>query len=104
MLVSWSESRPTLWPEVPTLKELGYDIVMQGPYGIGGPKNMPPRVVKLLHDAFQKGMSESVFRTAIAKLGQEPWYRNSEDYARHSLETYEAVGKRIQLEKASKRQ
>ena len=60
MLVSWGESRPTLWPEVPTLKELGYDLVVQGPYGIAGPRNMDPRVVKILHDAFQKG---SIFQS-----------------------------------------
>ena len=95
MLVSWSESRPTLWPEVPTLKELGYDIVVQGPYGIAGPRNMDPRIVKILHNAFQKGMSEPAFRATIAKLGQEPWYRNSEDYTRHSVEMYEAEGKRL---------
>ena len=102
MLVSWGESRPTLWPEVPTLKELGYDLVVQGPYGIAGPRNMDPRVVKILHDAFQKGMSESAFRATIAKLGQEPWYRSSEDYARHSMETYEAEGRRLSQSRIGK--
>lgn len=39
------------FPVAPTLRELGYDMVVTSPYGIAGPKGMDPGVVRVLHDA-----------------------------------------------------
>src|SRR5687768_537915 len=58
MLVTWGAKRTKRWPAVPTLMELGYGIVSSSPYGIAGPKGMDARTVKILHDAFKKGMEE----------------------------------------------
>ena len=46
---------------MPTLKELGINLVANSPYGIAGPKGMDPKVVKVLHDAFAKGVKEPVY-------------------------------------------
>ena len=58
LLVTWGAQRTKNWPNVPTLKELGIDMVSNSPFGIAGPKGMDPAVVKVLHDAFKKGMEE----------------------------------------------
>jgi tripartite-type tricarboxylate transporter receptor subunit TctC len=80
LLVSWGASRTRNWPTVPTLKEIGIDIVSNSPYGIGGPKGMDPEIVKVLHDAFKKGLDEPSNLAAMAQFDQERFYLSSEEY------------------------
>jgi tripartite-type tricarboxylate transporter receptor subunit TctC len=86
LLVTWGAGRTRNWPTVPTLKEVGIDMVSNSPFGIGGPKGIEPGVVKVLHDAFKKGMEEASYAEAMAKLDMEPFYLSSENYAKFALE------------------
>ena len=90
LLVTWGEKRTKRWPDVPTLKELGFEIVSNSPYGLAGPKGMDPKVVKILHDAFKKGMEDPLHLTALDRYDQELWYLGTEDYARYARETFAA--------------
>jgi tripartite-type tricarboxylate transporter receptor subunit TctC len=80
LLVTWGEKRTKNWPNVPTLKELGYNVVSNSPWGLAGPKGMDPKVVKILHDAFKKGMEDPLFLSTLDKFAMEPLYKNTEDY------------------------
>ena len=80
LLVIWTDKRSKSWPSVPTLKESGIAMVSNSPFGLAGPKGMDPKVVKILHDAFKKGMEERSYLETIAKIDQEPFYLNTEDY------------------------
>jgi tripartite-type tricarboxylate transporter receptor subunit TctC len=80
LLVSWGATRTKNWPTVPTLKEVGIDMVSNSPYGLGGPKGMAPEIVKVLHDAFRKGLDDPSNVAAMTQLDQEPFYLSSEDY------------------------
>jgi tripartite-type tricarboxylate transporter receptor subunit TctC len=82
LLVTWGENRTRRWPNVPTLKELGYGIVSNSPYGIAGPKGMDPKVVKVLHDAIRKGMEDPAYQKVLERLDQDNVYKSSEDYAK----------------------
>ncbi|MDI6725558.1 MAG: tripartite tricarboxylate transporter substrate binding protein [Smithellaceae bacterium] len=53
LAVASEERVPTL-PDVPTFKELGYDIVGGAYRGVAVPKGTPPEIVKKLTDAFVK--------------------------------------------------
>ncbi len=90
LLVTWGEKRTKRWPDVPTLKELGYDIVSTSPYGIAGPKNMDPKTAKVLHDAFRKGMEDAGHRQAMEKFDQDLLYMSPEDYAKFARTTFAA--------------
>jgi hypothetical protein len=46
---------------------------------------MDPKVVKLLHDAFEKGLMEKSHLDTLAKLNQEPFYLSSRDYYEFSI-------------------
>jgi tripartite-type tricarboxylate transporter receptor subunit TctC len=89
LLVTWGNQRTKRWPDVPTLKELGYGIVSNSSFGLAGPKGMDPKVVKILHDAFKKGMEDPAFLKILEKLDMESFYKNSEDYAKYVKELYE---------------
>ena len=89
LLATWGEKRTKRWPNVPTLKELGYEIVSTSPYGIGGPKGMDPQVVKTLHDAFKKGMEDPVHMQAMEKYDQDLIYMTGEEYAKFARKAFE---------------
>jgi tripartite-type tricarboxylate transporter receptor subunit TctC len=80
LLVTFGASRTRSWPSVPTLREAGVDLAAVSPYGLAGPKGMNPATVKILHDAFHKGMQEPSFVAVMNQLDQEFLYRNTEDY------------------------
>ena len=88
LLATFGDKRTQRWPNVPTAKELGYDIVYASPYGLVGPKGMDPAVVKTLHDAFKKAMDDPKHVELLAQLNQDAWYRSGPDYAKWASETY----------------
>jgi len=89
LLVTWGENRTKRWPSVPTLKELGYVISSNSPYGIAGPKGMDPKVVKILHDAITKAIDDPDYVKVVERFDEEKWYLNSEDYAKYARKTVE---------------
>src|SRR5712691_3211173 len=89
LLVTWGAARTKNWPDVPTLREIGIDMVSNSPFGIAGPKGMDPKVVKALHDAFKKGLEEPSYAEAMAKLDMELFYLSSEDYRKFALQQIE---------------
>ena len=101
LLVTWGNQRTKKWPNVPTLKELGYGIVSNSPFGIAGPKGMDPKVVKILHDAFKKGMEDPIYEKALNNFDMEPFYKNSADYAKFIKEQDEE--EKVILEKLGMR-
>ena len=88
LLVSFGEQRMKRFPNVPTAKELGYNIVSNSPYGLAGPKGMDPAVIKTLHDAFKKAMDDPQHLAVLDQLNQPVWYKNSADYAAWARETF----------------
>jgi tripartite-type tricarboxylate transporter receptor subunit TctC len=88
LLVTFGEQR-TKW-NAPTAKELGLDVVSISPYGIVGPKDMDPKVVKVLHDALRKALDDPEHMKMLAQLDQVYWYKSSEDYAKWAAETFKA--------------
>jgi len=88
LLVTFGDQRTKRWPNVPTAKDLGYNVVGNSPYGLVGPKGMDPAVVKVLHDAFKKAMDEAKHQEVLDQLNQQPWYKNSADYAAWAKATF----------------
>ena len=95
VLAVLTEKRTPVWPDVPTLTELGYGIVSTSPYGIGVPAATPPAVVKTLHDAFKKGLEDPIHTQTLAKYNQPVWYLSTEDYTKWAREQYEKERKII---------
>mgnify|MGYP003693629217 CR=1 FL=1 len=96
LLVTWSGERTKNWPDVPTLKELGYNFIINSPYGIAGPKGIDPKVVKVLHDAFAKAVNEPVYLEALKKFDQDPFYLNTADYEKHAAQQIEENKKLVE--------
>jgi tripartite-type tricarboxylate transporter receptor subunit TctC len=88
LLATFAAQRSKRWPQVPTLRELGFDIVAMSPFGLGGPRGVPADVVKVLHDAFKKAMFDPQFVHEISKYDQELAYLGTADYAEACREQF----------------
>lgn len=80
LLCVWTEKRTRNWPDAPTLKELGFDMVFDSPFGMGGPKGMDPAVVKKLDDAFRTALEDKNVIATLEKYDMAPRYMPAADY------------------------
>ncbi|WP_422372964.1 tripartite tricarboxylate transporter substrate binding protein [Hoeflea sp.] len=69
MLAVAMEERHPLFPDVPTFKELGYDMVGGAYRGMAVPKDTPDDVVKALSDAFGQVNADEAFRKQMLDGG-----------------------------------
>lgn len=88
VLNTWGEKRLEKFPDAPTLKELGLDIVQNSPFGIGAPRGTPPEVVAKLHEAFKKAMEDPSYVQALARYDMVPMYMSPVQYTRFAQETF----------------
>ena len=68
VLASWGESRHPALPDVPTLKELGYDAQFSQWTGLFVPAGTPDAVVAKLREAARAAVSDETFKTALARV------------------------------------
>jgi tripartite-type tricarboxylate transporter receptor subunit TctC len=92
-----SEKRDAEMPSVPTLKELGLNIVYEVVRGILVPKGTPAAVRAKLEDACQKATSEASFAAAMKAQGTRVAFLNGKDYGAF-LEKFDAESKTIMTE------
>ena len=80
LLMVWTESRLKRWPDVPSLRDLGFPWSFDSPWGIAGPKGMDPAVVKRLHDAFKKSLDDPKVLDLMEKNLMPPRYADGAGY------------------------
>ncbi|WP_076997355.1 tripartite tricarboxylate transporter substrate binding protein [Variovorax sp. KK3] len=85
LLAVWSDKRMARFPDVPTLRELGIDIVQTSPWGLVAPKGTHPKVQARLHDAFRQAMEMPAFKASLARFDMEPDYRDPAQYQRFAV-------------------
>ena len=78
-----SEERCPELPEVPTAKELGYDVTVPVFGGIAAPAGTPQDVVEELGRAFVKASSSRTFERALVGSERVPMPRETEEFARY---------------------
>jgi tripartite-type tricarboxylate transporter receptor subunit TctC len=81
-LANFGAQRSKALPDVPTLKELGYDLVYYLWVGLFVPKGTPAPIVSTLAAALDKAAASPQFSGAIAKIGLEPSYLNAADFTK----------------------
>ena len=83
------DAQPADWlPGVPTAKSQGYDLVYPAPYGLVGPKDMPPEIIDRLYQAFKTAADSDEYRKLLETLRQTPWRQSPAEYAQWAREFY----------------
>jgi tripartite-type tricarboxylate transporter receptor subunit TctC len=81
-LASFGTQRSKALPEVPTLKERGYDLVYYLWVGLFAPKDTPPAIIATLGAVIDQAAASPQFGTAVANIGLEPGYLTAGDFAK----------------------
>ncbi len=68
VLATWGEARHPALPNVPTLKELGYDAQFSQWTGLFVPAGTPEPVVAKLREAARLAVADPAFRSALEKV------------------------------------
>lgn len=80
ILAMVTAQRLTKYPNVPTLRERGVDAIGQSPYGLVGPKDLPPAIVQSLYDAFNEANNDPATIDLLARYIQVPLKLNPTEY------------------------
>ena len=89
LLAVWTRERLGAFPNAPTLRDLGYDMVVTSPYGITGPKGMDPGIVRVLHDAMKEALFSPENTRIRSQFDMPLVYQDTESYRRFIVERVE---------------
>ncbi len=91
----FDEGRSARFPDVPTFKEVGYDVQATNFYVILVPKGTPAEIQKILHDAFKKAIEDPAFVKTADRLVFDLEYQGPEETARRLARAYQKNGELI---------
>jgi tripartite-type tricarboxylate transporter receptor subunit TctC len=89
LLATWGEKRTHDFKDVPTLKEQGYNVVVDAPNGIGAPKGLDPAILAHLREAFKSAVGSSEFTASCDKIDAPVMYLEGPDYEKYVAATYQ---------------
>ena len=95
VLATMGEKRMKGFPNVPTLRELGYDYINEAAYIVCAPKGTPLPIIKKLDEAYRKSMDDPEFVQYMGKMEFEIAYRNHEDVTKFLQDGYARIAKMI---------
>jgi tripartite-type tricarboxylate transporter receptor subunit TctC len=80
VLATWGATRLAAFPDVPTLKELGYDIEYYIWTGLFAPKAVSANVIQALRDATRRAMQDDEFKAAMEKAKTPIAYQDADEF------------------------
>ncbi len=88
LLATWGEQRTARFKDVPTLKDAGYNVVVDAPNGIGAPKGVDTAITARLRQAFRAAVASSDFKQACDKIDAPVLYLDGPDYEKYVSQVY----------------
>jgi putative tricarboxylic transport membrane protein len=80
LVATFNEVRMSDYPDVPTVKELGYDVVMVKFRGLAAPKGTPPAIMKIWDDAARKLLADPEYKKTYEAENLVPHYLPHDSY------------------------
>ena len=80
LLATFNPTRMPAYPNVPTVKELGYNVTVEKFRGLAAPKGLPPDVVKVWNEAAQKILADPEYKKAYGAESLIPNYLAHDQY------------------------
>lgn len=72
LLATMGDKRSPKFPDVLTLKELGYDFANDAVFSVVGPSTLPPEIAKKLGEAFAQAIKNKEYLDALDKMDMVP--------------------------------
>ncbi len=92
-LAVMAEKRAEIFPDVPTLKELGLNWTMGAWRGITVPKGTPAEVVAVLEKSLEKVLTSQQFQDFMQKNGFGIWFKPAAEFDQFMAREDEVKGK-----------
>ncbi len=89
LLAFLSEKRSDANPQIPTLKDLGYDIQCPVFLGFMAPKGTPDEIVRRLEDAFSQAMRQPAFISKMKELNLTVVHRGNKELTEYVSRNYD---------------
>ncbi len=96
LIAVWGNSRLPGFPDVPTLKEQGFNLEQVSRIALVAPKGTDPAIVAKLHDAFKQAMEQPEYRRALAQYEMAPKYLSSKDLQQYAIDTIREEGEAME--------
>lgn len=98
-LAVFSDKRLAAYPDVPTLRELGYEVGSPTIYGLMAPKGTPPQAIDRLYQAARKVVAEHGDEVAknLATIGAEVSVLGPQEYGAYLQQQRALFSKAITL-------
>ena len=81
-LGGFGAKRAAALPDLPTLKEQGYDVEFSIWVGVFAPKGTPDAVITRLREAIKQAVAIEQFKTTIKNMGDEVAYLDQAEFAK----------------------
>lgn len=95
LLAVASIERSPLYPDVPTLTELGYDVYIENQKGLVAPAGLPEDVHAYLHDRFKQGIESQAWIDTAEKLKLETSYLSGPDFMEAMQSMSDNIGQAV---------
>ena len=93
-----TEERSKLLPDIPTMREQGYDVVITAWYGVYARAGTPKEIVDKLADAVNKAMADPEVVSALTKAGTDVTpTKSAEDFTKFTSDEFEKYKKIIEI-------
>jgi tripartite-type tricarboxylate transporter receptor subunit TctC len=89
LLATFTSQRLTRFGNVPTVKELGHDLVIDSPVGLVAPKNLDPKIAARLQAAFRKAANDPAYLQQLESFDMQPNVISGEAYAAYARAQFE---------------
>jgi tripartite-type tricarboxylate transporter receptor subunit TctC len=96
LLAVSAEERLPIYPDVPTLRELGYDVVHTNWHALMAPAGTPPEIVAKLRQGLRGMVEDEGFKGLLTKLGERVQYMSGEDFEKFWEQDYQQTGAFLQ--------
>jgi tripartite-type tricarboxylate transporter receptor subunit TctC len=85
------EERHPLMPDVPTFRELGYEIDTMLTFGIFAPKGTPEEILSFLEKGFEAVTKDKSVKGIIKRMGERISWKNRKDFTELMYKTERAA-------------
>jgi tripartite-type tricarboxylate transporter receptor subunit TctC len=88
LLATWGEQRTSEFKDSPTLKDAGYNVVVDAPNGVGAPKGLDLAAAAKLREAFKVAVASAEFKVACDRIDAPVLYLDGPDYETYVRSVY----------------
>ena len=95
LLATFTAERLRRYPEVPTVKELGHDLVIESPVGLVAPKNLDAKVGARLAAAFRKASTDPAYLNQLDQFDMQSKWIDGSAYTAYARAQFERDAKML---------